>query len=82
MWSVSDGDTIQFSYNAGSGAYNLEYRAPSGLNDNHWHTAHIERNRKQAWLRVDTQRAVVRDEAEEQGYRTLDLNSFLAVGKF
>ncbi|XP_053372962.1 neurexin-4-like [Mercenaria mercenaria] len=50
---LTGGNTIQFSYNVGNGADTLEYRASNILNDDTWHTVHVEHNLKQAWLRVD-----------------------------
>jgi len=50
------------------------------LNDNFWHTVHVERNRKQAMLRVDQQAYVTLDEPTDQSFRVLNLDSPLVIG--
>ncbi len=50
--SVSVGNTIHFRFNVGNGIQTLEQITAYPLNDNQWHTLHIERNRRQATLKV------------------------------
>ncbi|KAL4229221.1 biological adhesion [Mactra antiquata] len=75
-----NGDTIQFRYNVGNGIQVLEYRTINGLNNDFWHTVHVERNSKQAWLRVDNFPEVVRNEPQDEITRLLDLTKPLFVG--
>ncbi|KAK3612149.1 hypothetical protein CHS0354_016528 [Potamilus streckersoni] len=74
------GDTMQFRYNVGNGIQVIEYTTINGLNNDIWHTVHVERNRKQAWLRVDNFPEVTRDEPQDEITRMLDLTSPLVVG--
>jgi contactin associated protein-like 2 len=46
------GNSIQFRFDVGNGIQTLEKTTAYPLNDDDWHTLHIERNRKQAMLRV------------------------------
>lgn len=75
-----NGDTIQFRYNVGNGIQVLEYKTINGLNNDLWHTVHVERNRKQAWLRVDNFPEVMRNEPQDEITRLLDLTTPLTVG--
>lgn len=75
-----NGDTIQFRYNVGNGIQVLEYRTINTLNNDIWHTVHVERNRKQAWLRVDNFPEVVRNEPQDEITRLMDLTKPLTVG--
>jgi len=50
------------------------------LNDNFWHLVHVERNRKQAMLRVDQQATLTLDEPTDQHFRVLNLDSPLVIG--
>ncbi|KAH3699242.1 hypothetical protein DPMN_074198 [Dreissena polymorpha] len=59
-----NGDTIQFRYNVGNGIQVLEYKTINGLDNDIWHTVHVERNRKQTWLRVDNFPEVVFNEQQ------------------
>jgi contactin associated protein-like 2 len=76
----SDGNTVQFSYDVGNGAQVIEYRSTNTLNDNRWHTVHVEKNRKEAWLRVDNLPAQSSQEGIGEQTRTLDLTGFLFIG--
>jgi contactin associated protein-like 2 len=58
----------------------LEKDAGMFLNDNQWHTVHIERNRKQAWLKVDNQGATVLEEPMELQFRTFYFTQNLSIG--
>ena len=64
----------------GNGIQTLEKITAYPLNDNEWHTIHIERNRKQATLKVDQQADITLDEPVDQGFRTLELTSNLVIG--
>lgn len=77
---ISSGNTIKFRFDAGDGERVLQIRTAAGLNDDRWHAVHVERNRKQAWLKLDTQGEEVWNEPPEQGPRTMDLTSPLVVG--
>ena len=67
-------------FDVGNGIQTLEKTTAYPLNDDEWHVIHIERNRKQAMLKVDQQAAVMLDEPTDQGFRTLNLNSNLVIG--
>ncbi|XP_050406137.1 neurexin-4 [Patella vulgata] len=72
-------DTIQFRYNVGNGVVVLSYKSPGPLNDDTWHTVHVEHNRKQAWMRIDDQPEKITNEDSDL-IRMLDLTSRLVVG--
>jgi len=78
LWLV--GNIIQFRFDVGNGIQTLEKMTAYPLNDNFWHLVHIERNRKQAMLRIDQQAAVLLDEPTDQHFRTLNLDSPLVIG--
>jgi contactin associated protein-like 2 len=46
------GNIIHFRFEVGNGIQTLEKITAYPMNDNEWHTVHVERNRKQAWLKV------------------------------
>ena len=50
----------------------LSVESSSDLNDNQWHTVQMERNRKEARLRVDQNTPTIRAESS-QGHRALSL---------
>ncbi|KAJ8307535.1 hypothetical protein KUTeg_015619 [Tegillarca granosa] len=77
---LANSNTIRFTYDSGNGAKVLKYRASNTLNNNRWHTVHVEKNRIQAWLKVDEFPAVFIDESDEELTRTLDLTGNLVVG--
>ena len=81
MFYLSVGNTIHFRFNVGNGIQTLEQVTAYPLNDDQWHTIHVERNRRQATLKVDQQAEVTLDEPIDQGFRTLDLSSPLVIGK-
>ena len=64
----------------GNGIQTLEKMTAYPLNDDNWHTVHVERNRKQAQLRIDLQAPVYLDEPTDQEFRALILDSPLVVG--
>ncbi|KAI8777902.1 neurexin-4 [Biomphalaria glabrata] len=72
-------DTIQFRYDVGNGVTVLSFKSPSPLNDDTWHTIHVEKNRKQAWMRIDDYPAKALNEDADL-IRQLDLTSPLYVG--
>jgi len=74
------GNIIQFRFDVGNGIQTLEKMTAYPLNDNFWHTVHVERNRKQAMLRVDQQAYVTLDEPTDQSFRILNLDSPLVIG--
>jgi len=74
------GNTLHFRFDVGNGIQTLEKTTAYPLNDDQWHTIHVERNRKQAMLKVDQQAEVTLDEPVDQGFRTLELTSKLVIG--
>ena len=76
----SEGDTVQFRYDVGNGVQVLTYQSPGPLNDDSWHTIHVEHNRKQAWMRIDDFTEVFRNEDSDL-VRMLDLTSRLVIGE-
>ncbi|XP_005094025.2 neurexin-4 [Aplysia californica] len=72
-------DTIQFRYDVGNGVAVLAFKSPSPLNDDRWHTVHTEKNRKQAWIKVDDYPDKSLSEDADL-VRELDLSSPLYVG--
>ncbi|KAK7092596.1 neurexin-4-like isoform X2 [Littorina saxatilis] len=72
-------DTIQFRYDVGNGVNVLPFRSPAPLNDDRWHTIHIEKNRKQAWMRIDDFTEVTKNEDADL-IRLLDLKTPLFIG--
>lgn len=78
---ISDGNTVQFSYDVGNGAQVIEYKSTNALNDDQWHTVHVEKNRKEAWLRVDNFPAQTSQEGIGEKTRTLDLQGYLFIGE-
>ena len=79
---IIDGDTIQFSYDTGNGGRVVDFKTSNALNDNQWHTVHVEKNRKQAWLRVDNFPEKYITESADEMSRTLDLKEGLVIGMF
>uniref|UniRef100_A0A8W8NFG0 Neurexin-4 n=2 Tax=Magallana gigas TaxID=29159 RepID=A0A8W8NFG0_MAGGI len=78
--AIANGNTVQFSYDVGNGAQVIEYRSTNALNDDQWHTVHVEKNRKEAWLRVDNFPAQTSQEGIGEKTRTLDLQGYLFIG--
>jgi len=72
-------DTIQFRYDVGNGVTVLAFKSPSPLNDDRWHTIHVEKNRKQAWIKVDDYPDKSLQEDADL-VRELDLSTPLYVG--
>jgi len=63
---------VNFRYDVGNGIQLLSVESSSDLNDNEWHTVQMERNRKEARLRVDQNTPIIRAESS-QGHRALSL---------
>lgn len=78
--TLFNGDTIQFSYDTGNGGRVVDFKTSNALNDNQWHTVHVEKNRKQAWLRVDNFPEKYITESADEMSRTLDLKEGLVIG--
>lgn len=72
-------DTMQFRYDVGNGVSVLSFRSPAPLNDDRWHTIHVEKNRKQSWMRVDDFTEVYLNEDADL-IRLLDLKTPLFIG--
>ncbi|RUS80259.1 hypothetical protein EGW08_011988 [Elysia chlorotica] len=76
--SATESDTIQFRYDVGNGVSVLSFKSPSPLNDDTWHTIHVEKNRKQAWMKLDDYTGTVLNEDADL-IRQLDLTEALYV---
>nr|KAG5692255.1 hypothetical protein BaRGS_011755 [Batillaria attramentaria] len=77
--SLFQSDTIQFRYDVGNGVSVLSFRSPAPLNDDRWHTVHVEKNRQQAWMRIDDFTEVTLNEDADL-IRLLDLKTPLFIG--
>ncbi|XP_055330929.1 neurexin-4-like [Paramacrobiotus metropolitanus] len=70
---------IQFEYTAGNGPRSVSLHVTRPLNDNQWHSVLVERNRKEARIRVDG--ALSADLAvTEAEYREMQLGYDLMIG--
>jgi contactin associated protein-like 2 len=63
----------------GNGVNVLSFKSQSPLNDDRWHTVHVEKNRKQAWMKVDDFTEVTMNEDSDL-IRLLDLKTPLFIG--
>ena len=72
---------MQFRYDVGNGIQTLEHMTAYPLNDDNWHTVHIERNRKQATLKIDQQASITLEERTDISFSPLLLTSPLVIGK-
>ena len=70
---------LSFQYNTYYRLHKLDYREKL-LSDDKWHTVYVERNIKQATLRVDNFKPVFINESVGQIPRLLDLTKRLVVG--
>ncbi|KAL5009720.1 hypothetical protein ScPMuIL_012025 [Solemya velum] len=77
---ILNGDTIQFSYDVGNGIQVLEHDTKSSLNNDQWQTVHVERNRKQSWMRINNFQEKIFTEPQDELIRLLDLTSKLIIG--
>ncbi|XP_073984244.1 neurexin-4 isoform X1 [Rhodnius prolixus] len=77
--AIIDGDTLQFTYQAGGGPLGVSIETSNKLADNNWHSVSIERNRKEARMFVDNS---LRSEVREPPgpVRALYLTSPLVLG--
>ena len=64
----------------GNGVNVLPFKSPAPLNDDRWHTVHVEKNRKQAWMRIDDFTEVTNNEDADL-IRLLDLKTPLYIGE-
>ncbi|XP_056599327.1 contactin-associated protein-like 2b [Triplophysa dalaica] len=71
--------TVSFSFDVGNGPVELTVRSPTPLNDDQWHRVEVERNTKEAVLRLDKTYREARS-APPQGHTRLELFSQLFVG--
>jgi hypothetical protein len=77
--SINAGKKLQFQYQAGSGPLAVNVETSYSLNDNHWHSVSVERNRKEARLVVDG--ALKAEVREPPGpVRALHLTSDFSLG--
>lgn len=77
--SIIGGNTIQFQYQAGNGPRGLNVETSYSLNDNHWHSVSVERNRVEIRLVID---GSMKAEANEPPgpFHTIHLTSETVVG--
>ncbi|XP_074652127.1 neurexin-4-like isoform X2 [Tubulanus polymorphus] len=78
--SLFAGTSVSFRYNVGRGVESLVLGVAGSLNNDRWHTVIVERNRKQAYLKVDNNAPEFRDEPQDAGFRLPYLTSKLFIG--
>ena len=71
---------VTFSFDVGNGPFEISVQSPTHFNDNQWHHVRVERNIKEASVRVD-QLSPRTQPAPADGHVLLQLNSQLFVGK-
>ena len=71
---------VTFSFDVGNGPFEISVQSPTHFNDNQWHHVRVERNMKEASVRVD-QLSPRTQPAPADGHVLLQLNSQLFVGK-
>ncbi|XP_056148356.1 contactin-associated protein-like 5 [Lampris incognitus] len=76
---LSSSSEVLFSFDVGNGPLEVRLEAGIPLNNNRWHRVQVERNVKEASLRVDALPAVSQ-EAPADGHIHLQLNSQLFIG--
>ncbi|CAM4728856.1 unnamed protein product [Leuciscus chuanchicus] len=76
---LSSPNQVVFSFDVGSGPFEVRVETPGALNDNRWHHVRAERNVKEASLYVDHHPAALQ-KAPADGHIHLQLNSQLFVG--
>ncbi|XP_011301961.1 neurexin-4 isoform X1 [Fopius arisanus] len=77
--SITNGNQIQFQYQAGDGPLTVSVQTSSMLADNNWHSVSVERNRKEARIVLDG--AIKNEIREPPGpVRALHLTSDLVLG--
>ncbi|XP_055408647.1 contactin-associated protein-like 4 isoform X3 [Bubalus kerabau] len=70
---------VTFSFDVGNGPFEISVQSPTHFNDNQWHHVRVERNMKEASVRVD-QLSPRTQPAPADGHVLLQLNSQLFVG--
>uniref|UniRef100_A0A8C6CWA3 Contactin associated protein family member 4 n=1 Tax=Moschus moschiferus TaxID=68415 RepID=A0A8C6CWA3_MOSMO len=70
---------VTFSFDVGNGPFEISVQSPTPFNDNQWHHVRVERNMKEASVRVD-QLSPRTQPAPADGHVLLQLNSQLFVG--
>ncbi|KAF6078468.1 hypothetical protein HJG60_009265 [Phyllostomus discolor] len=70
---------VTFSFDVGNGPSEISVQSPTHFNDNRWHHVRVERNMKEASVRVD-QLSPKTQPAPADGHVLLQLNSQLFVG--
>ncbi|XP_059118538.1 contactin-associated protein-like 4 isoform X6 [Peromyscus eremicus] len=70
--------TVTFSFDVGNGPFEISVQSPTHFNDNQWHHVRVERNMKEASLRVDELSPKIQA-APTDGHVLLQLNSQLFV---
>ncbi|XP_075392562.1 contactin-associated protein-like 4 isoform X2 [Tenrec ecaudatus] len=70
---------VTFSFDVGNGPFEISVQSPSRFNDNQWHHVRVERNVREASIRVD-QLLQKTQPAPTDGHALLQLNSQLFVG--
>ncbi|KAM5297749.1 contactin-associated protein-like 4 [Glossophaga mutica] len=70
---------VTFSFDVGNGPSEISVQSPTHFNDNRWHHVRVERNTKEASVRVD-QLSPKTQPAPADGHVLLQLNSQLFVG--
>ncbi|MCJ8745204.1 hypothetical protein PDJAM_G00127740 [Pangasius djambal] len=76
---LKSANVVSFSFDVGNGPVELSVRSPMPLNNNQWHRVEVERNVKEAVLRLDKVYRDVR-QAPPQGHTRLQLFSQLFIG--
>ncbi|XP_038547931.1 contactin-associated protein-like 4, partial [Micropterus salmoides] len=76
---LSSSSEVVFSFDVGNGPLEVRVDTSMPLNDNRWHSVQVERNVKEASLRVDEFPAAMQ-EAPADGHIHLQLNSQLFIG--
>ncbi|XP_055408651.1 contactin-associated protein-like 4 isoform X6 [Bubalus kerabau] len=69
---------VTFSFDVGNGPFEISVQSPTHFNDNQWHHVRVERNMKEASVRVD-QLSPRTQPAPADGHVLLQLNSQLFV---
>lgn len=80
LYSLPASTEVIFSFDVGNGPLEVKVSTSLPLNDNRWHSVQVERNVKEASLRVDDFPAAIQG-APSDGFIHLQLNSQLFIGK-
>ena len=76
----AEGNKIQFRYEAGYGLQVIEKYTGTMLNDNLWHSVHVERNRREAYLKVDNQSPVTLPLMPDMQFRPFHFTYNFSIG--